>query len=367
VGVKNSYIILVNQEEIILFKDLNLNRDKIHCSVDKFLRVKSMTCTLSSFEALGGTRKRIHISGDSNTYIDFHFLKKGGTSIDLSSGIANEFKQELANFIKDDPECSMGDSNNQWFVVKNIEEDDFLAVIELLKVSEYTKAYCNHTDGSYRFTGIYDENLVIHRYQTKTVMIQGRPLLLYNEAVVCITELIDLDELPKTFNDNYKVDVKKSDVEAQYEFYFPSSYNKHSVKFKKVLHQGIYNLQLQGDMFEYSYLVFPALRAVEGHLKITMHSHNIPLGPNSSFSMFRRDPNGGRYRLEESYCNQINNTLKVKNLEDAYNFHQSQRHRLFHWADQNIPYDDTRIIENLGEAKGLITDAFSIIDQYYIV
>ncbi|WP_379142560.1 type II toxin-antitoxin system RnlA family toxin [Paenibacillus sp. sgz500992] len=350
-----------------MFRNLNLNREKIHSSIDKFLRVKSLTCTLSSFEPFGGTRRRIYINGECSTYIDFQFLSKGGTSIDLSSGITNEFKEELANFIKDDPECSMGNSNNQWFVAKNIEEDDFLAVIELLKISEYTKSYCNHTDGSYRFTGIYDENLVIHRYQTKTVMIQGRPLLLYNEAVVCITELIDLDELPKTFNDNYKVDVKKSDVEAQYEYYFPSSHDKHGIKYKKVLHQGIYNLQLKGDMFEYSYLVFPALRAVEGHLKISLHSYNIPLGFNSCFNMFRRESNGGRYRLDEEYSNQINNTHKVRNLEDAYNFHQTQRHRLFHWADQDIAFDDTRIIENLGEAKGLITDAFSIIDHYHKV
>ncbi|WP_017691466.1 type II toxin-antitoxin system RnlA family toxin [Paenibacillus sp. PAMC 26794] len=350
-----------------MFRNLNLNRDKIHCSIDKFLRVKGLICTLAPFESFGGTRRRLYISGECDTYIDFQFLSKGGTSIDLSSGKSNEFKEELANFIKEDPECSMGTSNNQWFVVKNIEEDDFLAVIELLKISEYTRDYCNHTDGSFRFTGIYDENLVIHRYQTKTVMIQGRPLLLYNEAVVCITELIDLDELPKTFNDNYKVDVKKSDVEAQYEYYFPLSYDKHGNKFKKILHQGIYNLQLHGDMFEYSHLLFPALRAVEGHLKIALYSYNIPLGPNSSFNMFKRDPTRGRYRLDEDYSNQINNTHKVGNLEDAYNFYQNQRHKLFHWADQNIHYDDTRIIENLGEAKGLIKDAFSIIDLYYTV
>ncbi|MNW62945.1 mRNA endoribonuclease LS [compost metagenome] len=117
-------------------------------------------------------------------------------------------------------------------------------------------------------------------------------------------------------------------------------------------------------MYDYSFFVFPALRAIEGHLKIVLHALNIPLGPKSSFNMFTKESNGVRYKIDQQFHDQIS-TIKVKKLEDAYNFYYNQRHSLFHWAEQGTPLDQTRLIENLGEARGLITDAFSIIEEYY--
>lgn len=352
-----------------MYKSLNLNREKIHQSIRDFLVLKDLSCGVSEFEVKGDTRRRIHISGDENFYIDFHFLKNGSTSIDLSSGDAYALKVELAQFIKEDQRCSLGDvhSANKWFVVKNIDPADFLSVIELLVECEYNKNLTKDGDWKCKFTGSYNENLAISFFPTtKTALLQGRPLLLFNEAVIYFTELIDLEDIPQMFNGYFNVEIKKENVEAQYQYYFPLSYDKHRIKFKKVLYQAIYNLQLKGEMFDYSFLVFPALKALEGHLKNALETLGISLTDNK-FSMFKRQHPGKKYYLDSRYHGQAGSVGKVKYFEDAYNFYNAQRHSAFHWADPTAVFDETRIIENIGEAQGLITDALSLIDAYYAV
>ncbi|UII56248.1 type II toxin-antitoxin system RnlA family toxin [Cytobacillus spongiae] len=351
---------------------LNLNRDKIRGSIEKFFVLQSRKCATTDFEVKPGTRRRIHITVEEDVfYMDFHFKGNGSTSIDNSSGGNKEIKEEISEYIINDPECALGDvnSNNQCFVAPNIEHDDFIGIMELLEESEFeqshsSKNFANHE--MHQFVGKYNENLTIHYYPTtKKIMVQGRPLLLFNEALVYVTELLELDEIPKVFNDLFEVKIEKSDVEEQYQYYFPNSFQIHSGKLKKVLHQAIYNLQITGDMYDQSFLVFPSFKALEGHLKIEMHKYSIPLVKNK-FNMFKKDTTGKRYELKEEFRANISDDKRL-HLENSYAFYNNQRHVLFHWADQSLPVDETKIIENNGETKGLIMNTFKLIDEYYLL
>lgn len=351
---------------------LNLNREMIRGSIEKFFLMQSIECSTSDFEDKGATRKRIHIKTEENIfYMDFHFLKKGGTSIDTSSGGNKDIKEEIKVFISSDSECALGevDSPNKFFVAPNIEYKDFDAIIELLKESEFSKghrseSFPNHY--THKFTGKYDESLTIHYYTTTNkTMVQGKPLLLFNEALTFISELIDLEEIPKVFNDLYKINIEKDFIEEQYEHYFPNSHHIFSNKMKKVLFQAVYNIQIKGEMYDQTFLVFPALKALEGYLKIELQSHSIPLN-NNKFNMFEKSVTSDRYKLKEEFEHNISNDKKT-HLEDSYNFYRKHRHNLFHWADPSAPVDETRIIENYGEINGLLVNTFKLIDEYYLL
>ncbi|MBP0726758.1 type II toxin-antitoxin system RnlA family toxin [Bacillus sp. RG28] len=351
----------------------NLKREKISDSIRKFYSLKEVPCEISDINELGGTRRRIHINEKDGIrfFIDFHFLKNGTTSIDKSSGGISEVKNQISEFIIVDPECVLGDvtSGSKYFIAKNIEHEDFEGIMEILCESEYCKGknppQKNITFELYKFTGHYNEPLTIHYYlTTKKILIQGRPLLLFTEAMSLIAELIELDEIPRFFNENYKIDILKSDVEQQFDYYFPYSHDKHPAKLKKVLHQAVYNLQIQGEMFVYSYLVFPALKALEGHLKYSLYNYNITLDDNR-FNMFKYDESGRRYYLKTTYHSNVGDPSKIAYFEKGYNFYNKHRHSLVHWADPSSPIDDTREIENIGEARTLIIDTFNIIDEYY--
>ncbi|GFZ87316.1 mRNA endoribonuclease LS [Paenibacillus marchantiophytorum] len=352
-------------------KNLNLNRDKLRPTIIKYLDLHGISAMVSDINEVSGPRRRVTITPEvsSSFYIDFHYLNKGTTTIDITGGSQREIKEQISQFLIEDPDCAIGDihSKSKYFVAPNINYEDFKVILELIQ-SENTKGYSSeirHSNEIHRFKGNYNEDLVIHYYKTTNkVMIQGRPLLLFNVTVSYLTELIDLDELSSVFNDYYEVKIEKSNIEHLYISYFPDCHDKHSIKIKKVLHQAIYNLQLEGDMFDYSYLAFPAFKALEGHLKANLEIHGIKM-ENNRFTMFKPEGNMGKYILDPQFQHLVSN--KKNHLEDAYNYFNRNRHSLFHWADPSEAIDQTRIIENIGEAKSLIINTFHIINEYYII
>ncbi|MCK4260790.1 MAG: type II toxin-antitoxin system RnlA family toxin [Halanaerobiales bacterium] len=78
-------------------------------------------------------------------------------------------------------------------------------------------------------------------------------------------------------------------------------------------------------------------------------------------------PNCRPYVLKSHYKTKIGCTKTIKYIEDGYNFYNTYRHGLFHWADPSQPPDQTRLIENIEEAKRLIIGTLRIIDSYYIL
>lgn len=353
--------------------NLNLNRDNLIPSVRRYFDLQNKMPNISDFEEKGGPRRRVTIiDGGISFYMDFHFNKSGTTSIDIAGGNLREVKSQIAQFIMEDPSCSIGDihSKSKNFVASNINFQDFTSIVDLLKESPYYRAHNREERGHYevhKFTGSYNDEFVAHYYYTTNkVMLQGRPLILFNEIVSYITELIDLGEIPKLFNTFYNVEIEKDHVESMYDTYFPNSCAEHPPKLKKVLHQGIYNLHLEGDMYDLSFLAFPGLRALEGHLKLIFSKFNIQL-ENNRFSMYNFDANVGKHKLDEESVNKIGDTNKIKYLERAYGYYNRNRHSLFHWGDPSNPIDQTRIIENMGEVKTLLVDTFQIIDEYYTI
>lgn len=355
------------------FKDLNLNRNKLIEAINQCCSLNFQEFMVSSeLQNLGNTRKRAHIKADGKTfYMDFHFRTNGSTTIDISGGGEREIKLLIAEYIVNNTNCVIcdKDSKNKWYVAESISSEDFFTISELLKESEYCKEMQYHdSEGTYeiiKLIGKYDEKLTINYYHsTNKVMIQGRPLLLFNEAMICITELVELEDLPKLFNDIFKVDIKKDDIIEQYQYYLPNSYAQHPLKLKKVLMQAVYNLNLEGDMFAYDFLAFSALKAIEGHLKIVLSKYSIYVR-NNSFGFFEKEDL--KYVLQQVHATTIACTETVAYIESLYNFYHSQRHALVHWGDPDAPVDQTRIMENIGEARSIIIDSFQLIDKYYVL
>ncbi|MGG3990065.1 type II toxin-antitoxin system RnlA family toxin [Bacillus smithii] len=353
----------------------NLKREKICDSIRKFYSLRGIPCRVSEIQEVGGTRRRVNIEEKDGLtfFIDFHFKKNGTTSIETNNGNENsrEIKKQIAEFIIADPECALGDdvtSGSKYYIANDIEYDDFEGIMELLCESDYYNSHTKQTRDyfeQYKFRGVYNESLTIHYYKTKKkILIQGIPLLLFTEAMSLLTELIELDDIPHFFNENYNINLSKNDVEELFDHYFPYSSDKHPVKLKKVLYQAVYNLQIKGDMFTYSYLVFPALKALEGHLKYCLHNYSISL-ENNKFNMFKFDESRTRYFLKTEHHSKVGDPSRINYFEKAYNFYNRQRHSLFHWADPSLPIDDTRELENIGEARTIILDTFKIIDEYY--
>lgn len=209
------------------FKSLNLCREKIDSSIEEYLKIKFSEVVIGKLTKKGGSRRRVEIKTSEGAFhIDFHFNGDGTTTIEDFGG-AKEFvqiKKEIALFIKE--QCMITCNNNtSWFVIKGIEKKDFELIMELLIESEYSQSKMVHNKSEndistmYKLKGLYNEDLTITYYKTKKVQIQGKPLLLFNEAISMFSEFLELDEIPKCYNELYKLDIDNDAVRERFIIY----------------------------------------------------------------------------------------------------------------------------------------------------
>lgn len=199
------------------------------------------------------------------------------------------------------PKIKKGD---YWFTADGINRQDLLAVIELIKEqydSNITENRQTIAHGvSYSLSLGKKDKITIKHYDTNKLMVQGKPQTLFSCITTYVTELVDIEEIPKIFNQTYKLNIDKNNVRDEFQYYLPNSYDKFNLKMEKVLYQAVYNLNLSGDMFDGTFLAQPALRVLEGHLKrIVIERKIVPDNKyikRNGFDFF--EPNGSKYQLK---------------------------------------------------------------------
>ena len=354
------------------YNALSLDREKLLDSIKSYLDLYFNKCLIGKLQNKVGTRKRVDIEADCKSfYMDFHYNTDGTTTIEDFGGSNVEIKKNLAHFIKSN--CSISnEKRDTWFVVKNIEKQDFEAILDLLKDSEYYKkghTFSPEDKGSsilYRLKGKYNEDLVITRFNTGTVQIQGKPLLLFNEAMSMLGELLELDEIPTCYNKLYKIEIDKDAVREKCKLYMQNSYHKINGKLKKCIHQAVYYELIDGEMFDYSAIPLTAFRSLEGHIKYVLKEFEFITTRHKPIGSFY-DKDGSKYILKTEVKEKINNDNKCNNLEKDNDKYHYIRNSLSHWDDLMLENDEdtTEMIENIDVARTYVRDTLSIIDAYY--
>ena len=111
-------------------------------------------------------------------------------------------------------------------------------------------------------------------------------------------------------------------------------------------------------------LVFPALRALEGHLKSILDKHSISV-ENNGFYMFCKNNTTDMYCLKHEYSIMIGNHKEAAYVQQAYNYFSAKRHVLFHWNCPEQGNDLTKCIDKISEARIIIQDTLNLIEKYY--
>lgn len=259
-----------------------------------------------------------------------------------------------------------------WFVVEDILWSDLKVVLELLdeefenrniekkeKEISYGKSFFIKLDAKDSITLNYYDN-------TNKLMIQGKPKELFSTVLSYVTELVDIDDIPNIYNNAYQINIDKETVRNEFEFYLPNSYNKLPEKISKTLHQAVYNLKLNGDMFDGTFLAQPVIRAIDGHLRMILL--NLEIVPDykyinkNGYDMF--ESMNSRYHLRLNRCGKATNE-QIKYIGNCYTFFHNNRNQLSHWDDPTSPIDTTKLL-NVDAAHDLIKRTLKLIDDYYI-
>lgn len=250
---------------------------------------------------------------------------------------------------------------DNWFSIPYFKQDDFNAFVELIEESDNG---ITHTLTSALGKDIYKfklnrEVITVTLFKTgqHKLLLQGKNNYLFQVITATIIERYDTSRVEQILGNAYRINIKQDVVSNAYnpiESGLPDDYPE---GLKRLIKQSIINMTHYVESEEYSMYVFPALRALEGHIKylITVAGGN----PGRQFSCFDRDRtmNSNGYIVTESFPDRSKNS----SIEKCYNYYKSQRDTAFHFGDIMGQVDNTRLIETKEEADEIIKKCLSLI------
>lgn len=358
-----------------MYKDLMINRDNIEQAINLYCKDKYSEYSIAA-EQQGEYKIRYNIIFDGNKmFLDVFFNNKGGTTLQVTNGKFTDVKEELAEFIVTNPLCimSLAEEHNRDMLFKKIEQSDFEKTLEIIKEDDDCKTTTSQETTEDKIVAKLegrwsDKVTVTYTFATKNVRIQGRPLILFNLCASFFNELLDVDEVVECLENTYSLSLSGKSVEEQYMLLLPKSHDKHSEKLKKSLLKAVYNLNLDQQEYTCTELTFEVLRALEGHIKLTLLNDYSITSPNKhgTLSMFSYNRDTGVVTLSTPCESTINDPVKIQYYKDAYKHYVVFRHKIFHWDyPDDISSDDTEQLENIEDVRGIIRDTLAIIDRYY--
>lgn len=211
------------------------------------------------------------------------------------------------------------------------------------------------------------EKLTFQKYKfnsTNQLLIPANQSInIYSLLLTYLNEHNSVNSILRSLNANNNTEVSEDLVKGRLYSIVPNlkNYQINQSIYKLIL-QGVYNLFLNVKNFkDCSFLTTPALRALEGQLKLLFKNElNIEIRSNS-FGYFDKDAGTGIYSLQTVYVNQIDNKIATY-INKCYNEYSRIRHKLLHFGDLDI--DDTMVLTK-DESQKVIIKTIELIAEYY--
>ncbi|WP_080347086.1 ribonuclease H1 domain-containing protein [Clostridium botulinum] len=303
--------------------------------------------------------------------VSINFIKVKGHSGNKYNDLADLLAKSALG-IGDQVNCISNKVNG--IVANNVKHSDFVGIIDLLK-EDFGDLKCFEKDIPYGkeytltiFNNEKKQRLIVSSYIDKNkVYINGEKEELFNRLTSYIVELLEIEDIPNFLNTVHDLQIDKDVVESEFNSYFPNSYNLIPDELNNYLHQAVYNLHITGNIYVADFLVEPAIRPLEGILKIALQENNIPIRKKQdnydSFFVFKK--NKDRYILRDKYVREDHSENILNYLSECYTYFNKNRHTLLHWDNPKNELDTTRILTTVQEAHTIIKDTIKLIDKYY--
>ncbi len=156
-------------------------------------------------------------------------------------------------------------------------------------------------------------------------------------------------------NKDKLLNIEDDQLDEYLQTFFKRAPHNYPENVKRLIKQSIMNLRSTQKGEEYSQYCFPALRALEGHIKYVIVRAGGKMG--HSFSTFQKDPRTGKYRFDEK----VHNHHEVPYIEKCYNYYKSVRDTVVHFGDIIGNTDTTRMIESKDDADEIIIKCINLI------
>lgn len=282
-------------------------------------------------------------------------------------GKLNNIAKELQDYIVEHAALPDVDHPNREIVYHKVPEETIDIFLSFIK-EKYTiddKGLDKNNDRIIIVYGPYSSSVVITRFHTGTVLVQGVLTSLLIDILYHLEGVINEDKevKDKCFIEQLSLPSHKI-IDSNLSAHFPDR-SHFDQPIEDWLSSTIILLNAQLVLPDYTCVVFGALKALEGVMakrfgiehpysksspNLGCHFQDNPIGSKSNYTM-----------TTKSYDSNVD--LKVA-LEVGYNHYFNNRHALFHVDAKTIAM--TRTIPTLEEALDLTVDTFGVINSILI-
>jgi RNase LS, bacterial toxin DBD domain/RNase LS, bacterial toxin N-terminal/RNase LS, bacterial toxin len=357
------------------FKELNLDRTRLQESIRKFCEANN--CQNYKYLSDKPSLHQVEYSQDDcKVMVNFHLNKNGTTTINPKVGKSQEKGEELAIYLKDK---LVGDSRKSISVsIKNIKESNFDLLVEFFREmngenpGETLVSVSVGAEDKVRkivkISSQYNDSLTLTYFlSTDSLLIQGKPLYIYDQTCYFLTEFTDLsgfltivhkgEEVPNTIN------VDGNAIENMLKALLPNAYTNVGDGILRMIRTSYTLKDISIPLEDYSCYVFPSLRSLEGVMRrlLSDKEYYVEDHKNSFGEVFYKDSNARKYFVRDDLKHQLGNKT-CDALECCYDYFVEQRHELFHTSDFT---DASRIIPTQEQASQIIEKVVRIIESAY--
>ncbi len=251
-----------------------------------------------------------------------------------------------------------GDS---WFTIPYFKPDELQTIMNIIS-DDHTELNIKKNEKAnstvYKLElGKYKLTVTLFKSGNKKLLVQGSNTILFQIFITYINELkgVNADHV---FADAYRKSIDSKKIDAVVNSIcpiFPAGYPEN---IKRLVRQSIINLSYFVESEDYSQYVFPASKALEGHMKYLFDKAGVTIISKQGFCHFEKDATTNAYYLPASV---ISDSVLRNKLNEYYNFYNKTRHTIFHFGDIIGGTDSTRMIERKNDADVLIKKCLSYI------
>ncbi|WP_027716485.1 type II toxin-antitoxin system RnlA family toxin [Desulfuromonas sp. TF] len=342
--------------EVVSHKSLAINRDRIKPTLEGY----------SEFATITGPRSTgkfeeyiIKTPGQPDALLHIYFLKDGATTINPKVGKNQKTSHELADLIKE--KCSVRETNRGNLSLKNVSKDNFNIMLDFVKDECEAKieSIIDLAHGQqFKIRGRQNDVLSINYFNNGSLSIQGKPLLIYTEVIEILCELLPYKDIVASQLRVIDTDISEAEVTDELEAKIPNAHPFLGSKVKAILAPALAYQRVAIEFSDYTSMTFPALKGLEGYLKLLFLEHNITISREGFGDRFRGDPS----QLVPDTQQIISCDKTCRAIEKVYDYFRKQRHGLFHVDGTPAT---TRIIKNRLEADQIINDSLALIEETY--
>ncbi len=372
--LNGGFTVAERQEE---YRDLNLDRTCIRRVVDEFIEKRNLNLRGVTERQNGPTtiqRYEFGQPGIDNAKLEIYLNTNGTTTLHYRLGQNRDLGHQLAQCLFETIHPDEFKQVNM--AIKGIASDQINAIIDEItgdKPAKFTSDIRRNDElqSQWCLTSVEhnDHIVVVHHKTTLKLQIQGRPLSTYRHLIYLLSELLDMAGLENVLHrteDGKNTEIVRTEVALDYlRTKLPKSIDIIPDGTKRLLLSSLCVKLSVPQLPDYSMLLYPELRSLEGAIKSVMADKGFDVDSNDVGSFYYcLDIGRGDFVLRREHEGKVPLVPERSLLSDAYSFFRRHRHGLFH---MNSLVNASRFVSDLNEVNKLSTKIYSLVDELHSV